>query len=61
MFSSEVTEPVEVRSTPLPNFLLKPVEGKPNLYLLGGLIRHCANGTIISLFTFTCLIDEYVT
>ena len=45
------------KSTPVPNCPLKPVEGRPKFYILGGLIRPCAEGTKFSLFQCTCIHD----
>ena len=48
---------VDAKSTPVPNCPLKPVAGKPKFYMLGGLVRPCAKGTIFSLFACTCIMD----
>ena len=53
-----MTEQAEVPSTAVPNCPLEPIPGQPKFYLLGELVRPCANGTVFSLFDCTCIHDK---
>ena len=55
--TATTTNPTDDTSTPVANCTLKAVPGRPYFYMLGGLVRPCAPGTIYSQFHCTCVHD----